>query len=758
MRQHVLLTSEGLAYFSIALLDFLVHVIPAVDRSLGVFKPLDILTGAASSIPLLLYTLFLYFFTASDFIPTLPEHFRIVARYSLLFLIPEIIAANELASFVSISYRIFGNTVEVGFVDQATHIGFDSLTLGLLIVFQMIVFTIAFYRLEKAFENRRNIKVANRTGNGAALKAHLFNGLGWIVAGTLLGSIESMVGLAEGGFALALTRRILRLLGHSSLIIGVFNGMDTVEDFHIFKLEAGQQRRRSRLLALISSPRQSTFYKVSGYQLDTETGRPVAQAIRNRLSSATSDIVEELRSISIRFQPGATPRSSVRATEDAGGSSGFTYITGSYSNTNTSTRATNVHPRPGTPPLLTSGPPVPRIPRPQRVTIHYGQGRPPILELRRFSDLLDIRSLVRLTQVDPYIDPYNLHTQSLPAHVAMQGLGVTAPARRSSPTLPSLPTNYATEDASGVPPLRSATDSQLSIAPSSAIISSVVRADRVFARHTYSGPQSIRQGRERTPSSPSDSMDFVHAIAEQFPDTPQTPKWFSRPDRRSMPEEVLSTHKSSGSEGTVGTLGGPLARQERSFEQLARALASADHPVPETPGQPTGETRGAQQAAAESPAMRMSDESQTAAAFPTPISMDMPSPRAPQRPEEPNTSTERTKRRARRISARASRALQDIGNASGSRAVGAEDRSMPPARSMPVRIKSVGNAPMRWTPTPTSSSMSTRDSVAVELGAVSEQELAPRRRPRKRSTGARRKSVIPTVLVAEPRRKSTSED
>lgn len=53
-RKHVLLTSEGLAYFSIALLDFLVHVIPAVDRSLGVFKPLDILTG-----PLLLDLLLL---------------------------------------------------------------------------------------------------------------------------------------------------------------------------------------------------------------------------------------------------------------------------------------------------------------------------------------------------------------------------------------------------------------------------------------------------------------------------------------------------------------------------------------------------------------------------------------------------------------------------------------------------------------------------------------------------------------------------
>lgn len=39
------LTTEGFIYCCLALLDLLVHVIPAASARLGVFKPLDMLTG-----------------------------------------------------------------------------------------------------------------------------------------------------------------------------------------------------------------------------------------------------------------------------------------------------------------------------------------------------------------------------------------------------------------------------------------------------------------------------------------------------------------------------------------------------------------------------------------------------------------------------------------------------------------------------------------------------------------------------------------
>lgn len=149
-RKHVLLTSEGLTYFTLALLDLLVHIIPAIGDSLTVFKPLDILIGAASSLPLLMYTLFLFLFMTAEFIPTLPEYLHELAKYALLFFIPLIVAANELGSFVDISYRTIGNVPAVGFVDQAVHTGFDVLTLALLVVFQLLVLAVAVRRLTKA--------------------------------------------------------------------------------------------------------------------------------------------------------------------------------------------------------------------------------------------------------------------------------------------------------------------------------------------------------------------------------------------------------------------------------------------------------------------------------------------------------------------------------------------------------------------------------------------------------------------------------
>lgn len=68
--------------------------------------------------------------------------------------------------------------------------------------------------------NQRRIDSTNRSDD----EVHLVNGLGWIAGGIKLGAIESVIGFVDASFGLAMTRRILRLLGRACLIIGVVKG------------------------------------------------------------------------------------------------------------------------------------------------------------------------------------------------------------------------------------------------------------------------------------------------------------------------------------------------------------------------------------------------------------------------------------------------------------------------------------------------------------------------------------------------------
>lgn len=68
--------------------------------------------------------------------------------------------------------------------------------------------------------NQRRIDNTQRTED----EVHLFNGLGWITVGIKLGAIESIIGFVDASFGLAMTRRILKLLGRACLIIGVVKG------------------------------------------------------------------------------------------------------------------------------------------------------------------------------------------------------------------------------------------------------------------------------------------------------------------------------------------------------------------------------------------------------------------------------------------------------------------------------------------------------------------------------------------------------
>ena len=68
--------------------------------------------------------------------------------------------------------------------------------------------------------NQRRIDNAHRTDD----EVHLLNGLGWIAGGIKLGAVESIIGFVDASFGLAMTRRILKMIGRACLIIGVVKG------------------------------------------------------------------------------------------------------------------------------------------------------------------------------------------------------------------------------------------------------------------------------------------------------------------------------------------------------------------------------------------------------------------------------------------------------------------------------------------------------------------------------------------------------
>ncbi|KAJ4490452.1 hypothetical protein J3R30DRAFT_80993 [Lentinula aciculospora] len=264
-RRHLFLTFEGWVYFALALLELLSHIIPAVREDLAVFKAVDIVLGALSSIPLLLYTIFLCFFTCTQFLDGVPQRLRIFTKFMLIILIPVLIVFNEVASFIGITHRVIGTTVAVGFSDSQNKTLwtiFTDFDLGFITIYQALNFSFAFFRLTKAFLEQERIESSDTD------VALLLRGTGWVTLGIKLGAVESVIGFVTPQFGVVLARRIIRLLGRASLIIGLLKGLDISEDFQQVREEiiAGKRKRSfrgSRLRPLISDPRLSTFHQLS---------------------------------------------------------------------------------------------------------------------------------------------------------------------------------------------------------------------------------------------------------------------------------------------------------------------------------------------------------------------------------------------------------------------------------------------------------------------------------------------------------------
>ncbi|KAH7919393.1 hypothetical protein BV22DRAFT_1133859 [Leucogyrophana mollusca] len=272
----LLLAAEGIIYFILALIDLLSHVLPAARSSLSIFKTIDIFVGSTSFIPLLLYTTFLLWLSLREFIPNLPLRHQALPKYLLFAFIPAIIAINEVSSFVGTDIRSLPlnmqNVLVIGFT-RSLWLSLSKFSLAIYTSDQVIYFLLAFYRLGKAFLDQRRIESTETDEH------HFFNGIGWITVGVKLGAIETIVGFAQGSlFAVPLARRILRLLGRASLIIGVLKGLDTCENFENLTDELRGTSRRSRRISnfrdFVTNPRLSTFRRLSRMSISPARNGP----------------------------------------------------------------------------------------------------------------------------------------------------------------------------------------------------------------------------------------------------------------------------------------------------------------------------------------------------------------------------------------------------------------------------------------------------------------------------------------------------
>ncbi|TFK67610.1 hypothetical protein BDN72DRAFT_960853 [Pluteus cervinus] len=265
-RRHYLLVLEGWAYFALALLELLSHILPAAREDPNVFRIMDTVLAAASSIPLLFYMTFLYLLTRRELLPLLPNRFQRLLQLLLIIFIPAVLTFNTLGGFIGISRRIIhiGNesVLAIGFANQRDSmlwVFFNSLALALYIAFQAAVFVLVFYRLLRAFLDQRRIE------NADADEAHLYKGTGWISGAVKLGAIETTIGFVQEGFGGVMTRRILRLVARGTMVIGVFKGLDTAEDFNQIRRELSDNRgkgyQQSSGRQVISKP--SAFRQLS---------------------------------------------------------------------------------------------------------------------------------------------------------------------------------------------------------------------------------------------------------------------------------------------------------------------------------------------------------------------------------------------------------------------------------------------------------------------------------------------------------------
>ncbi|GJE93454.1 hypothetical protein PsYK624_096130 [Phanerochaete sordida] len=659
LRKEYLLSTEGILYFLLALADLLSHRLPQVTDSLSRFKALDIFIGISSTVPLTFYLSFLFILASKDFVPNLPLRLQAVTKYALLCIVPMVLAFNLLGSFATLTYRFVHpkpNSSEIGvkYADATLELFFNSLTLVLLVIFQAVTFSTCFYRLIQALLDQRRIDV---TANGNDHERHFINGTGWIALGVKLGALESIIGFASGDFGLTLTRRILRFLGRACLIIGAIKGIDAVEDFHFIKREPkSRPMRKSALRALISSPNPATFHQIGGYDYEPSIAPPAAvsrsRTITMRSSMAVSPVVSSI-------QQAITPRQSfLSMSQDL-----TTPSRSVYSGTATPSRytaATTGSAQPQTPvqaPDSRSASPD----KPPRVIVRHRHGRAPTLDFNRFSDLGLPGSEAR----NRSLDSPKLRYDALPPEgtTADPFAADPSPALRGfvfpPPPLPALPTQARTRHTIGVP------------------------------RHDAPARAAARQSSQTFVGT--DTLGTLHALAMESPRTlPDTA--FARLPREPAPSIAESDNQTvvgaaslarTASERTVASTTTLVRRGSSTKRKPVPKYEEDVDPVPAVVSEKeTEEVVEVVEAAPEAPKAIVSGAKAGKGLATLPSD---PRPKGRRRPARTSTQS-----------------APDLS------AAGAPVAPLPSPR-----IKSIGRAPRKWTPTP-SQSEAVRASVVAE--------------------------------------------
>ncbi|KIM41461.1 hypothetical protein M413DRAFT_445461 [Hebeloma cylindrosporum] len=264
-KRYLLLTAEGWIYLILSGIELFSDVVPAVRDSLSVFRGFDLGLGVASFLPIFFYTFFLFLFTSGELLETLPNRIKNITKLTLILFIPAIIIFNEVASFIGVMILnispppegVIRPNIASGFTsnrDESLWVFFTSLTLALLTVFQATISCLTFFRLVRAISRQRHIETEGSE------KSYFINGTAWVCAAAKFGIVETIIGFAGGGFGIALTRRIMRMLSRACLCIGVVKGVDATEDLRVSIVQSSTE---NGLRQLISNPRLSTLRQLS---------------------------------------------------------------------------------------------------------------------------------------------------------------------------------------------------------------------------------------------------------------------------------------------------------------------------------------------------------------------------------------------------------------------------------------------------------------------------------------------------------------
>ncbi|KAG2058129.1 hypothetical protein BDR06DRAFT_994768 [Suillus hirtellus] len=225
-RVHLLLAADGVFYFVLALVDQLLYVLPAARNSVGTSRVAE---------------LFLAWLSHREFIPYLPRRHQPAAKYIFTGLIPVIgvldFAASLGMSIQNLSLPQAPLMIDFTNKNESLWLSLCQLSLALYTNYQCLTAFLALYRLCTALFDQLRIDTNNTD------ERHFFNGTGWIAFGIKVGAVEGIIGFAAGGFAIPLSRRILRLVSRVCIIVGILKGMDKNENFEFLNKELVLWRR-----------------------------------------------------------------------------------------------------------------------------------------------------------------------------------------------------------------------------------------------------------------------------------------------------------------------------------------------------------------------------------------------------------------------------------------------------------------------------------------------------------------------------------